>query len=685
MVANQSKTSAIQYTGRMYQYINICHQEKIFSWHTALSTKLLALLFIFFIGIYSIKDIHAEESKTTIWINPDTQIDTENDLLNKNGENYKTRLSDNNYKLSWEILDQLSKTEIAKNYNEIFLATNTLVLKSQLATSEEMIQQLRKTRPSQKRKGLLELLYIKILYLSEKYRSALDALAQMELETLSKHNKKVVSWLRIGSLLGTNDLPGALRNMQSVDDTGIDPITASMHQLIWDTLRSMSRDEIKKIMQDMIEPTSKSWLSLAVIFTNNTQTHSVFISKLEEWQAHNLHHAANKYVMPYTRSKGSSEFSGTRKIAMLLPLSSTYGKASEAIKDGFMLLANNPNASETSIIRVYDFGEKTELIGTYFDAAVRDQANLIIGPIGSSAINQLAKRAVFPVPTLLFGSLNERNKMHHNSYQFSLAPEYEAMSLAARGLADGHRRVITFYPNTKQGQQIFKQWNRSWEKLGGTIAQSQTYDPSISDQTQLLKKVFHIDFSETRAKALQRTLGSSIQLKFTPRRREDIDAIFILSNVEETRLIKPQIDFHHAHNVMVYSLNSNYSGISDRVKDLDIEGIVFGEMPWIINHGTSIKSIRELIPKIKSNKGLVLDRLFALGIDTYGLLNHLDVLQENEDMSYHGVTGNLFINKQGQVIRQQKWFKMENALPRHLRLTSLPTPPKLDLKAVPYY
>ena len=136
---------------------------------------------------------------------------------------------------------------------------------------------------------------------------------------------------------------------------------------------------------------------------------------------------------------------------------------------------------------------------------------------------------------------------------------------------------------------------------------------------------------------------------------------------------------------MVYSLNSNYSGISDRVKDLDIEGIVFGEMPWIINHGTSIKSIRELIPKIKSNKGLVLDRLFALGIDTYGLLNHLDVLQENEDMSYHGVTGNLFINKQGQVIRQQKWFKMENALPRHLRLTSLPTPPKLDLKAVPYY
>ena len=93
MVANQSKTSAIQYTGRMYQYINICHQEKIFSWHTALSTKLLALLFIFFISIYSIKDIHAEESKTTIWINPDTQIDTKNDLLNKNGENYRSTFS----------------------------------------------------------------------------------------------------------------------------------------------------------------------------------------------------------------------------------------------------------------------------------------------------------------------------------------------------------------------------------------------------------------------------------------------------------------------------------------------------------------------------------------------------------------------------------------------------------------
>ena len=158
MVTNQSKTSVIQYTGTMYHCINIRHQEKIFLWHTTLSTKLLALLFIFFISIYSIKDIHAEEPKTTIWINPDTQIDTENDLLNKNGESHQAQLSDNNYKLSWEILDQLSKTEISENYNDIFLATNTLVLRNHLATSKEMIQQLGKPRPSQERKGLLELL-----------------------------------------------------------------------------------------------------------------------------------------------------------------------------------------------------------------------------------------------------------------------------------------------------------------------------------------------------------------------------------------------------------------------------------------------------------------------------------------------------------------------------------------------
>ncbi|MBL09382.1 MAG: hypothetical protein CL402_02510 [Acidiferrobacteraceae bacterium] len=665
----------------MYQRINIHHQEKRFSWHAAMPTKFVTLLLIILMSIYSVKDIHAEETKSTIWVNPDKQLNPENDFLDKKNETQKPQVSDNNYRLSWKILDQLSKTQISENYNDIFLAANTLALRGQLTIANKIIQQLRNTQSSEKRKELLELLYVKTLYLSEDYSLALETLDQMQLQTLSSHNKKVASWLRIGSLLGIGDVTRALRSSQAFDNASNDSITISAHKLIWDTLRFLPADDIDKLVQDIIEPNSKSWLSLAVIFANKSQTYRSFINKIGEWQEHNPKHVANKYVVPYRQSKGESKLIEPRKIAILLPLSSTFGQASEAIKDGFMLLANTANTSKRPIIRIYDFGEKTELIDTYYDAAVRDQANLIIGPIGASAIKQLANRSVFPVPTLIFGSFNESNKTHQNSYQFSLAPQYEAISLATRGIADGHRRVITFYPDTKQGAQIFHEWNRNWKKLGGTIAESQTYDSNISDQTELLRKVFHIDFSEARAKALQRTLGNSVQLKYVARRRDDIDAIFVLSNVNETRLIKPQIDFHHAHNLAVYSLNSNYSGISDRVRDLDAEGIIFGEMPWITNYGTSIKSLRKLIPKTKSKEGLVLDRLFALGIDAYGLLNHLNVLQENEDMSYHGATGTLFISKKGKVIRKEEWFKMENAIPRHLRLGSLPTPPKLDIEA----
>ena len=77
----------------MYQRINIHHQEKRFSWHAAMPTKFVTLLLIILMSIYSVKDIHAEETKSTIWVNPDKQLNPENDFLDKKNETQKILIS----------------------------------------------------------------------------------------------------------------------------------------------------------------------------------------------------------------------------------------------------------------------------------------------------------------------------------------------------------------------------------------------------------------------------------------------------------------------------------------------------------------------------------------------------------------------------------------------------------------
>mgnify|MGYP002526406101 FL=1 len=148
-------------------------------------------------------------------------------------------------------------------------------------------------------------------------------------------------------------------------------------------------------------------------------------------------------------------------------------------------------------------------------------------------------------------------------------------------------------------------------------------------------------------------------------------------------LIKPQIDFHHAHDLVVYGLNSNYTGAPDPVKDLDLEGIVFADMPWILNHGGSSQALRHRVPQQQSRNGTVLDRLFALGMDAYGLIHNIGEMQRNPDLAYPGMTGDLSITATGRIRRRLEWFRMHRGKPVHLRLATLPTPPRLGLKSNP--
>ena len=631
------------------------------------------------VGMSHVGGALSETNAENRWINPDKAANSINIPTDSTSPIIAAHAPVTLSRLSWALLERMMTLPLIPRDNfSIFQNIDDLLQTGQLRSANKLLEYFNKQALNRSQNALRQLLVIKTLYLKEDYSQAIRALTQLRSQDLSLHNQTVALWLNIGSLLGIQKIHEALKMSARLKAIGDKHTTLSIYNMIWNTLRSMHPSSLNELEISVTDTYSAAWLELAKLFVLEPNISQDFSSQLLTWRRNNPEHPARAHLIPYIATQPDSTYGPHQRVALLLPMSSSFLEAASSIQDGFLLLSKEGHPSQRPLIQLYDFGDQTELVGAYYDAAVRDGSDFIIGPIGTAAVKELARRDEFPIPTLVFGTFGHPNTPILNAYQFSLAPEHDAVSLAQRAFDDGQRRAVALYPNTSQGRRIFTALQQEWEKVGGALVQSRAYDTTISDHSRILKALFHLDHSDARRTALQRTLGDTVKLKFSSRRRQDIDALFLLSNIKQARLIKPQIDFHHAHDLTVYSLNNDYTGISDPMKDLDLEGIIFGDMPWIVSQEEKMQVLRDRMSPEQSQKLGMLDRLFAMGLDAYQLIKYIPFMQNNPNFLYQGVTGKLSINKSGRVLRREEWFLMQDAKPVHLRLATLAPPPRLD-------
>jgi hypothetical protein len=630
------------------------------------------------IGMAHVGVAHSEINPPSSWIDPDRFTDSP---LAAVEQRLPTSASTTLRTLSWDFIDHMARAMTPDQHIRAFETIENLLHAGKFLSASKLLERFEGVTLNRPQSALRILLEAKTLYMSGDYRKALRAMRQLPNRDLPHHHQATALWLETGSLLGVQQIPKALKKTQKLSPNTHQVVAESIFEMVWNTLRSMSRLELDRLRAAAADPYSSAWLSLAILFASDPISSQNFNSQLAYWQQRNPDHPANRYVVLHIASKADPAHLPIHQAALLLPITSSFTEAAQAIRDGFLFLSRQTDPSTRPLIRIYDFGDQTELTRAYYDAAIRDQADFIVGPVGPAAVKALANRNEFPVPTLLLGNFGHPDTERSHVYQFSLSPEDDATAVAEQAFNDGHRRVVALYPDTSQGNRIFAAWRHEWQEHGGILIQSHAYDTSVSDHSQILMALLHLDRSEARRKALQKTLDSTAQTKFLARRRQDIDALFLLGDNYQIRLIKPQIDFHHAHDLVVYSLNSNYTGTYDPVKDLDLEGIVFGDMPWVLNHGGSVQALRNRVPQQQSRRGTVMDRLFALGMDAYGLMHNIGEMARYPDLSYPGMTGDLTVTTTGRIQRRLEWFRIKRAKPVHLRLATLPTPPRLSLRS----
>jgi hypothetical protein len=406
----------------------------------------------------------------------------------------------------------------------------------------------------------------------------------------------------------------------------------------------------------------RGWLELNLIARRS----NMLPAKIEPWisQWYQLYgdHAAGKYFAINLLEDSKRIYIKPRKIALMLPFSGRLEKVSQAIQKGFMY-AYYQDRDSAPELEVINASTDPAEFNIQYQKAIQDGADFIVGPISKNLIGFLQNREKTEVPTLALNYAEETREAMLNLYQFGLSPEDEAEQIADLALAEGRNHAVTLVPDTDWGARLQRAFTERFELLGGRVVGAEVYPSKKNDYSAAIKKLLNLTSSEQRRTMIQQTIGQ--RTSFESRRRQDIDMVFIAANSRQARLIKPQLKFHRAQTLPVYATSHISSSSGNPDDDRDLDGILFVDIPWMLDHAQN-RDFRQ-VSKLWPDSSKRFSRLFALGIDAYRMIPSLRRLMIHPGEFELLNTGRLTVDKNGHVKRALLMATYEKGVARLLQ------------------
>ena len=339
---------------------------------------------------------------------------------------------------------------------------------------------------------------------------------------------------------------------------------------------------------------------------------------------------------------------GPAQIALLLPLSGRLRDAGESLRDGFLAAYYQESLAERPEIRVYDSAED---VAAAFRRALTDGAGFVVGPLGKEEIAIVKGATDGHTPVLALNVLPEGETAPARFYQFALSPEDEARQVADRLLAEGRLSGVALTPTGEWGTRVLTAFQSRFTAGGGTVITARTYPASITDFSDQIVQMLGFTESQGRYNAVLSIVGGPLQ--FAPRRREDVQVIFFAGQPMQGRLMRPQLKFHYAGDLPVYSTSDVFE--PNPVANQDLDGVAFVDMPWMISDEPTVAGLRAEIAQLWPANARRRSRLYAMGIDAWRLVVLLRGPARFAGETISGVSGRLNVDATGRVHRALDW------------------------------
>jgi hypothetical protein len=491
------------------------------------------------------------------------------------------------------------------------------------------------------------------------------ALIRAEISLHSQQSEAALTWL-------TGDLIGNLENLaQRVDDyyfllasayraneKATEAINAYLQishdsnqardgglvNTIWDSLIHLDEDSLSAFASSANSYESRGWIELAEVVRSNQSSIKRQLDAIKQWQRVWIRHSASTRLPQLLDDLLRVWEERPRHIALILPLQEIAGKA---IQEGFFSAYYQALAISREVprISIYDSSD-VRIIFPIYDEAVASGADLIIGPLSKELVNQLQQLPELPVPTLALNYADDIQLRQTVLYQFGLAPEDEIAQAINLAWNAGHRNAAVITPQSESYLRLQSTFAELWSARGGNLVSQGTFSGD-GDYVDVIKRLMAIDSSEARRDRLLDLLPRNA-MEFTPRRRSDLDFIFLIANPRQGRQLKPTLAFYFAGNIPVYSLPSIYDGQENERENRDLDGIIFTVAPWVLDSSNPLKS--EMSASLRQAQG-ALQRFRAMGIDCFRLYPRLKQLAEHQIDSFQGATGVLRLSPNQQIHR----------------------------------
>ena len=429
-------------------------------------------------------------------------------------------------------------------------------------------------------------------------------------------------------------------------------------QRLWAGLRVSNVRSLRNAADVSTDLIASGWLSLAALANSTGQQGIGWGTGLVRWQESYAGHPAMAILADISVPEVAL-LNYPRQIALLLPLSGNNANAGAAIRNGFLgaYFAALSGTESDQGVAVYDVNTDGGVADAY-TAAVSDGAEFVVGPLLRRNVNELAAELLLPVPVLALNYLPDEAVAPPGFFQFALAPEDEAASAAQQGIEDEGQRAVALVPSNDWGRRVLAAFATEFEGLGGTLVDYRSYEPDAQDFSYEIENLMSIADSVRRYERLRANIG--VPLQFEPRRRQDVDLIFLAADAKAGRLFKSQLKFHYSGELPVYSTSFIYS--MDGRSDADLEDVMFADAPWIVAPPAWIADFPSLYQEyFPAERRLA--RLHAMGYDAYHLVAELFNSTEGSMNELIGATGQLFLTGDGRIHRRLAWAVFEGGRP----------------------
>jgi outer membrane PBP1 activator LpoA protein len=488
--------------------------------------------------------------------------------------------------------------------------------------------------------------------------------AQQRARNLNPSLLAQICAVRAQAELALDNPIGAARNLIQREQyiVGKDAVADNQMQL-WNILNALPRARLKSELDVTRDPVLSGWIELAMTAADNGGNAARMSVAIAEWKKTYPNHPANDALLTSIASAAPGLTGRIERVALLVPLTSGYAVAAQSVRDGFLAMdqANSDPAKPT--VRVYDTGADPAQTVKVYGQAVADGAQLVVGPLGRDAADAVAKAGI-TVPTLILshidGDVNGPSARY--LFQFGLPPEQEARQAAERAYLDGQRQAAILYPKSSWGERMEAAFASQWQRLGGIVLSAEAYNEEEPDNSESIKRLLNIAQSEARKALVETAIGQKVE--FEVRARHDLDAIFLVADARHGRLLKPQLNFYHAVHIPVYATSNIYAGKNDPVHDVDLDGVMFADMPWMLVGDGRIRDLRDRLQHGWPYAHTDLDRLYALGVDSYAIIPNLNRIATDPGTRFDGVTSGLSLDRDGKLRRQLTWAQFSRGVAR---------------------